>query len=61
MSIMNKTNENFVEKKNTPKMKSREEDGLVWTKNELQLLETTRDFKAKKAYEPVNLECVKDK
>ena len=37
------------------------DDCLVWTENELQLLETTTDFKAKKAFEGVNLEYVKDK
>ena len=34
---------------------------LVLTESELQLLKTTTDFKAKNAYEGVNLECVKDK
>ena len=40
-----------------------EEQGghLVSAENEFQLLETTTDFKAKKAYEGVNLKCVKDK
>ena len=37
------------------------DDSLVWTESELQLLETLTDLKAKKAYERVNLECVKDK
>ena len=37
------------------------DDRLVWTENELQLLDTTTDFKTKKAYEGVNLEYVKDK
>ena len=34
---------------------------LVWSESELQLLETITYFKAKKANEGVNLECVKDK
>ena len=40
-----------------------EEQGgrLVSPENELQLLETTVDFKAKKACEGANSECVKDK
>ena len=42
-----------------PKRKARVDDCPVWTENELQLLETTADFKVKKAYEGVNLECVK--
>ena len=42
-------------------MKSNVEDCFVWTENQLQLLEPTRDFKAKEAYEGVNLECVKNK
>ena len=42
-------------------MKSKVEDCLVWTENGLQLLKTTTDFKAKKAYEWINLECVKGK
>ena len=37
------------------------DDCLAWTENELQLLETTTDFKAKKAYEGVNLDYAKDK
>ena len=37
------------------------DDCIVWTGNKLQLLETTTDFKAKKAYEGVNLKCVKNK
>ena len=37
------------------------DDYLTWTENELQLLETTTDFKAKKSYKGVNLDCFKDK
>ena len=37
------------------------DDCFVWIENELQLLETRTDFKAKKAYEEVDSECVKDK
>ena len=37
------------------------DDCFVWTENELQLLETTTDFKAKKVYKGVDLECVKEK
>ena len=37
------------------------DDCLVWTENELQLLETLTDLKDKKVYEWVNLKCVKDK
>ena len=39
-----------------------EEQGgrFVSAEDELQLLETTTDFKAKKANEGVNLKCVKD-
>ena len=37
------------------------DDCLVWTENELQLLETLTDLKAKKVYEWVNLKRVKDK
>ena len=36
------------------------DDCLVWKDDELQLLETTADFKANKACEGVNLECVKN-
>ena len=71
--INNKTNEHFVEKKNiyisgndlvcgsTAKTKNKVDGCLVWTENELRLLEKTTDFKVKKDYERVNLECVKDK
>ena len=37
------------------------DDCLVWTENEFQVLETLTDFKDKKAYEWIYLECVKDK
>ena len=37
------------------------DDCFVWIENEFQLLETRTDFKAKKNYEGVDLECVKDK
>ena len=46
---------------NTPRTKSKVNGCFAWTENELQLLKKTTDFKAKKAYEGVNLECVKDK
>ena len=46
---------------NTPRTKSKVNDCFAWIENELQLLKKTTDFKAKKAYEGVNLECVKDK
>ena len=46
---------------NTPRTKSKVNDCFAWLGNELQLLKKTTDFKAKKAYEGVNLECVKDK
>ena len=36
-------------------------DCFAWIENELQLLETRTDFKAKKDYEGVDLEYVKDK
>ena len=36
------------------------DDCFVWTENELQFLGTARDFKAKKAYEGVDLECFKE-
>ena len=42
-------------------MKSKVDDCFVWTENERQLLETTTDFKGKKAYGGVDLECVKGK
>ena len=45
---------------NTPKTKSKVDDYLFWTKNEIQFLETTTDFKDKKAYDDVNWEFVKD-
>ena len=37
------------------------DDCFVWTENELEFLGTARDFKAKKAYEGINLECFKEK
>ena len=42
-------------------MKSKVDNCLVWTEDEPQLLETLIDLKAKKTYEGINLECVKDK
>ena len=41
-----------------PKRKSKVDDYLVWTDNEVK---TTRGFKAKKGYEGVDWESVKDK
>ena len=43
------------------KTKSKVDGCLVWTENEIHLLERAADFKTKKAYDGVNLECVKDK
>ena len=47
----------------SPKENIRTKDThLVWTDDEAQLLlETTRDFKAKKAYAQVDTESIKDK
>ena len=42
----------------TPETKSKVDDYCAWTDNEFQLLETTRDLKAKKACEVVNLESL---
>lgn len=36
-------------------------DCFAWLGNELQLLKKTTDFKAKKAYEGIDLECFKEK
>ena len=41
-----------------PKRKSKVDDYLVWTDNEVKM---TRGFKAKKGYERVDWESVKDK
>ena len=42
----------------TPETKSKVDDYCAWADNEFQLLETTRDLKAKKACEGVNLESL---
>ena len=41
-----------------PKRKSKADDYLVWTDNEVKM---TRGFKAKKGYERVDWESIKDK
>ena len=73
MHERSKAKENFDEKNKiyvnsddlvfgiTPKTKSNGHNYLAWTGNKLQLLETARDFKTKKAYEGVSLESVKNK
>ena len=42
----------------TPETKSKVDDYCAWTDNEFQLLEITRDLKAKKSCEGVNLESL---
>ena len=46
---------------NASQTKSKVDGSLVWTENEIRLLERATDFKTTKAYDGINLECVKEK